>query len=114
MREKLLDDAMRGRSFTHVADACTAFLTPLGHPEASNEIFSIGDPAIYVTVPQVADLMCDLYEEVAAQPARLSSPSRPRHLLWHGLRRHGPSTPQHRQVARAGLGTSPRPARHFR
>ena len=65
----LVDGGWRHRSFTHIADANTAFEILLDHPGARNEIFNIGNPAINVTVRQVAELMCDLYEELTGKPA---------------------------------------------
>ena len=65
----LVDGGWRHRSFTHIADANTAFEILVDHPGARNEIFNIGNPAISVTVRQVAELMCEIYEELTSQPA---------------------------------------------
>lgn len=65
----LVDGGHRHRSFTHIADANTAFQVLLDHPGARNEIFNIGNPDVDVTIRQVADLMKELYEELTGRPA---------------------------------------------
>ena len=60
----LVDGGHRHRSFTHIADANTAFQTMLDHPNAHNEIFNVGNPGVNVTVRQVAELMLSLFEEL--------------------------------------------------
>jgi UDP-apiose/xylose synthase len=63
----LVDGGHRHRSFTHIGDANTAFQTMLDHPGARNEIFNVGNPAVNVTVRQVAELMCELYTELTGE-----------------------------------------------
>lgn len=65
----LVDGGHRHRSFTHIADANTAFQTMLDHPGAHNEIFNVGNPSVNVTVRQVAELMKDIYQELTGRPA---------------------------------------------
>ena len=52
------------RSFTHIEDANSAFLTVLDHPGATNEIFNIGNPSNDISIRAFAELMCDVYEEL--------------------------------------------------
>ena len=65
----LVDGGHHHRSFTHIADANTAFQAMLDHPGAHNEIFNVGNPTINATVRQVAELMRDIYKELTSKPA---------------------------------------------
>ncbi len=64
---RLVDGGMQRRSFTHIADANTAFSTLLDHPGARNEVFNIGNPANDTSIRDAVALMLDLYEGLTGE-----------------------------------------------
>ena len=66
----LVDGGNAHRAFLHIADGTSAFQHLLDHREAAvNQIYNVGNPANNVTVRGLAELMCDLYEELRGMPS---------------------------------------------
>jgi UDP-apiose/xylose synthase len=64
----LVDGGDVHRAFMHIEDANSAFQAVLDHPrESRNEIFNFGNPANDLTIREVAELMCDLYQELTGK-----------------------------------------------
>jgi UDP-apiose/xylose synthase len=67
---RLVDGGHVRRAFMHIADANSAFLAILEHPELTrNQIYNVGNPENNLTIREVAHLMIDLYQELTGQSA---------------------------------------------
>ncbi len=65
----LVDGGHAHRTFTHVDDAVSAFMTLLTSPGASRQIFNLGNPGNDTTIRGLADLMKERYTELTGIPA---------------------------------------------
>lgn len=60
----LVNGGKQRRSFTHIADANSAFSVLLEDPRARNQAFNVGNPANETTIHDLVVLMMRIYEEL--------------------------------------------------